>query len=157
MLTSSQILPSAAGILPRKATSHQTPPMAKNNDPLAISLLSAEAPTRFSELSARSGEPRCITEARNPMPITTHRKNMLRTRRCLVASSLAESQHSPLTISAPTTHCPSTVNSTSGHSCHPLPMLHLPRVCQITGGIPGWTAVGVGFNHNVRFGKVCTR
>ncbi|CNV34914.1 Uncharacterised protein [Salmonella enterica subsp. enterica serovar Bovismorbificans] len=81
ILTSSHTLPSAGGILPSTATSHQMPPTAKNTDPAAISLLSAEAPTRLSELNARIGEPRCIIDARNPSPITSHRKNMLRTMR----------------------------------------------------------------------------
>ena len=40
-------------------TSNQPmPPTAKKIEPLAISLLSAEAPTRLSELKARIGEPR---------------------------------------------------------------------------------------------------
>ena len=92
MLNSSQILPNAAGILPRNATSHHRPPTAKNSEPLAISLLSADAPILFSELNARSGEPKCITEARKAMPITSQRKNILRTIRCFANSSLAVSQ-----------------------------------------------------------------
>src|SRR5690606_3116812 len=120
----------------------------------AISLLSAEAPTRFRELNARSGEPRCSTEAKKPSAITTQRKNRLRTMRNLIASSFSLNQAKPLTINAPATHCPKTVKITSGHSCHPLPISHLLRVCQIAGGVTRRTAVGVRFNHNTRLREV---
>ena len=105
MAIASQTLPSVAGIFSSTASSHQNPPTAKNRAPLAISLLSAEAPMRFSELNARSGEPRCITEARKPMPINSQIKNILRTsRRRASRWSPSASQPRPLTMVAPTTH-----------------------------------------------------
>ncbi len=58
------------------------PPTAKKIEPLAISLLSAEAPTRLSELKARIGEPRWSIEAIKPMPISTHKPNMQAITRC---------------------------------------------------------------------------
>lgn len=146
---------SILGILPRIVSSHQKPPTAKNSAPLAISLLNADAPSRLSELNARSGEPRWMIDARKPIPITSQIKNMPRTRRSRASELLfSESQPSPLTIIAPATLCPSTVNSTSGHSCHPFPTLHLLRVGQIAGGITRRTAVGVRFNHNARLREV---
>lgn len=72
-------LMNSCGILPMTATSHHNPPTAKNMEPAAISLLRPEAPIRFSELNARSGDPRCMTEAINPTPINSQRKNMPRT------------------------------------------------------------------------------
>lgn len=127
-------------------------------EPLAISLLSAEAPTRLSELKARIGEPRWSIEAIKPMPISTHKPNMQAITRCW-----ASARRSPLssakarTIKPPATHCPKTVKIISYHSCHPLPISHLLRVCQIASGIPGRAAIGIGFDHNIRFGKVSSR
>lgn len=92
------------------------------------------------------------------MPISTHKPNMQAITRCW-----ASARRSPLssakarTIKPPATHCPKTVKIISGHSCHPLPISHLLRVCQIASGIPGWAAVGIGFDHNIRFGKVSSR
>jgi hypothetical protein len=45
---------------------------------LALALLKGNLnATRFRELNARIGEPRCSVEAINPIPISTHRPNML--------------------------------------------------------------------------------
>lgn len=92
------------------------------------------------------------------MPISTHKPNMQAITRCW-----ASAHESPLssakarTIKPPATHCPKTVKIISGHSCHPLPISHLLRVCQIASGIPGRAAIGIGFDHNIRFGKVSSR
>lgn len=68
---------------------HQPPETADSEkiDPAAISLLNPDAPTRLSELNARMGEPRCMIDARKPSPITTQRKNIPRTIRCLAGGS----------------------------------------------------------------------
>src|SRR5471030_1103804 len=130
------------------------PPTAKNSDPLTISLLSAEGPTRLSELSARSGLPKCITDARNASPINSHRKNIHRCNPWLCRSfRLLPSCANPMTMMPPTTHCPNTVNSIRGHSIHPVPMLHLPRISQVPGSIRARPAVGIRLNHQAWLGK----
>src|SRR5690606_41093333 len=94
------------------ASNHPSPPTAKKIAPLAISLLSEEAPTRFRELNARIGEPRCSVEAINPMPINTHRPNMLNTKRCCCSAlRFPFNSASARTINPHATHCTKTVRS----------------------------------------------
>src|SRR5690606_14984454 len=155
MVTMSHNARNPDGSFFRAASSHPSPPTAKKIAPLAISLLSEDAPTRLRELNARIGEPRCSVEAIKPIPINTHRPNILSTTRCCCSAFKSPfSNASASTIQPPATHCPKAVKIISGHSCHPLPISHLLRVCQIAGGISRRAAVGVRFNHNARLGEV---
>ena len=158
MVITNHRLRNAGDIFFNVASSQPIPPTAKKIEPLAISLLNAEDPTRLSELKARIGEPRWSIEAMKPMPINTHSPNMQAITRCCDSGRKSPFINaSARTIKPPTTHCPKTVKIISGHSCHPLPILHLLRIGQITCGIPGRAAIGVRFDDNTRFGKVRAR
>ena len=102
-MTTSHRLRSPDGNLFTTASSQPIPPTAKKARRWLFHCLT-RMPTRFSELNARIGEPRCMVEAIKPIPINTHSPNMLIITPLLLARKFALHQRQRENDKAPATH-----------------------------------------------------